>query len=149
MMVPRAARPADDASPEAVMRAFVDAVKEGDLAVWKSLFADWWIDYLPDRRPLLYPHDIRIQEERFEDARRLMLGRVYEARPVWSGDPRVLIDGHAYPGALRIEEADVELRHYGLIGGEYRSFADVTIAERWRMQRVDGGPWRIADQQVL
>ena len=146
---PRAASPAADAAPEMVMRAFIDTVKQGDLPAWRALFADWWIDRLPDGRPLLYPHAIRIQEDRFEQARRLMLGRVMDIRPVWTGEPRVVINGGTYPGALHIEEVDVELRHYGQFDNEVRGFSDVTVSGFWKLQRVDGGPWRIADQQVL
>jgi hypothetical protein len=146
---PQGAMPAPDAAPAEVMRVFVTAVKEGDLALWKQLFSAWRVEYTADRRPLLFPQPIRVSESRFEDARRLILGKVADVRPVWTGDPRVIVDGSAWPGALAIEEVDVQMQHIGEFNGEYRAFSDVTVTDFWKLQRVNGGPWRIAGDNVL
>ena len=39
---------------------------------------------------------------------------------------------------------EVEVDAIGLFDGEYRAFADADVRRIWRLQRIDGGPWRIA-----
>ena len=48
------------------------------------------------------------------------------------------------PGAPRIERVQVEVDHVGLFDAEYRGFADVTVHRMWTLQRLNGGPWRLA-----
>lgn len=146
---PQSALPPPEASPADVITALVTAVKEGELALWKSLFGSWRVEYLADGRPLLHRNAGVVGENRFEEARRLILGQVLDARPIWTGDPRVVVDGSAFPGALRIEEVDVQVQHIGLFDGEYRAFSDVTLTDFWKLQRVNGGPWRVADMATL
>ena len=51
--------------------------------------------------------------------------RVFDMRPVWPDDVRVVIPGDQYPGQQRIEVVIVEMRHIGLFDGNYRVFNDV------------------------
>jgi hypothetical protein len=43
----------------------------------------------------------------------------------------------------------VELDHVGKFDGAYRAFNDVTVHRQWILQRINGGPWRIASAQGL
>ncbi len=137
--------PPDDADPVAVLAALVEAVKQDDIDTWRALFADWWVETLDDGRAVVHPHIVTVQDSWFEDARRSILGRVLDARPVWQDDIRVVRDGSAFEGALRIEEVLVELDHVGEFDGVTRSFNDVTTTRWWTLQRVNGGPWRVAN----
>ncbi len=138
-----------DAPPSAVMAALVSAVKEDDIDNWRALFADWWVERLADGRPVIHPHAIRIDDNMFEDSRRSLLGRVLDARSIWEDDPVMVTDGSLFEGALRIEEVTVELDHIGSFDGVTRSFNDVTVRRWWQLQRVNGGPWRVADVQPI
>jgi hypothetical protein len=88
---------------------------------------------------------------RFEDSRRSMAKRVADVRVAWVGEPVSITDGSAFPGAFRIDEVAAKLDHIGDDNGDgnYRVFADVTVSCDWRLQRVDGGPWRIATVQSI
>jgi hypothetical protein len=43
----------------------------------------------------------------------------------------------------------VILDHVGLIDGEYRTFSDINVHRVWRLQRLNGGPWKITEVQRL
>jgi len=149
--------PAADASPADVLRALVGAVKAGDLALWRALHADWAVESrsLQDdagrtvTRLVLHPGGVTPDDTMFEASRRSLLGRVLDARVAWTGDPVVVLDGARFEGASAIEEVEAWLEHVGSFDGETRTFNDVTVRERWTLQRVDGGPWRIATCQPL
>ena len=141
--------PPDGASPKQVMEAFFGALKTGDLKLWKALFADWSVGYLQDGRPLIYPHDIRIDENMWEDSRRNLLKQIYGLEVAWIDDPRTITTGKEFPNAPRIEEVAVEISVIGTFDGEYRKFAGVSVARLWSLQRIDNGPWRISSVQRL
>lgn len=149
MLKPSAAMPPADATPRQVMEAWVAALKEGDLALWKSLFADWSVTQLPDGRPVLHPYEPWISDNSWEDSRRRMQDDVYAIEVVWTGDPRDAMTGAEFEGAPHIEEVDVELDHVGSFEGEYRAFSRATFNRLWLLQRVDGGPWRISSVQGI
>jgi hypothetical protein len=143
------AMPPDSASPADVMTALIAAIKHGDQPLWKSLFAVWYVAYLEDGRAILHPYEDRLQDEDWEASRRSILGKVYSAAVVWTGDPRPVLTGKEFPGAPVIEEVDVEIEHTGQFDNEYRTFNDITVNRLWRLQRRDGGPWRISSVQNL
>jgi hypothetical protein len=92
---------------------------------------------------------VRVSDDDWTRARASMLGRVYDARVLWTGDPRVVTDGSGYPGAPRIEEVDVVIDHIGKFDDGYRVFTDTTVHRQWQLQRVNGGPWRIHSVQSI
>ncbi|MBI2900693.1 MAG: hypothetical protein HYY17_10955 [Planctomycetes bacterium] len=141
-----------EASPRQVMEVFIAALKEGDEETWKGLFAPWRaigsgtgkiqdIVYYPYRRLLL--------DEPFVASRRLILDRVHDVRVVYVSEVRRIITGKEFDGAPVVEEVMVELEHVGKFENEYRAFTSVAVNRIWPLQRVDGGPWRIADPQQL
>lgn len=146
---PQGQLPPDSASPAEVMQAALTALKEGDQPLWDSLFASWYVRRLPDGSPFIEPYADRRQDADWELSRRSILGKVFDVRVAWTGEPRVLCDGTAYPGAPRVEEVEVLLDHVGQFDGEYRVFMDVSVRRRWALQRRNRGPWRISSFQSI
>ena len=148
------AAPPDTASPTAVLEAMVQALKAADQALWISLFATWAVGALPDGRPQFKANAVEQPARYFEEARRRIMERVHDMRPVWVDDIRVIFPGDAYPGQLRLEEVKVEMQHVGLFDGVYRPFSDVTVNRWWTLQRIGLpgqaiGPWRITSLQAI
>jgi hypothetical protein len=142
--------PPDDASPRQVLEAMIAAVKRGDQEVWNGLFTDWHA--VPDAdRPIYYPVQPwgPTRDDAWLRSRRLLLDKVLDARVRWCDDPRVIIRGDEAPGLPRIEGVDLEIDHVGLFDGEARTFNSVEVHRRWKLQRRDGGPWRISSHQNL
>lgn len=148
------AAPPDTASPTEVLQAMVQALKAADQALWISLFATWAVGTLPDGRPQFKANSVEQPARYFEEARRRIMERVHDLRPVWADDIRVIFPGDAYPGQLRLEEVKVEMQHIGLFDGVYRPFSDVTVNRWWTLQRIGLpgqaiGPWRITSLQAI
>jgi hypothetical protein len=145
--------PPDSASPADVMLALVGAIKVNDIALWRGPHAGWWIEAVDDgnngTRRVLHPYGRPPDDERFEDARRTMLGRVVDARPVWTADPVTLLPAGRYEGAESIEEVEVWLDHIGQLDDGFYTFNDTITNQTWRLQRVGHGPWRVADDNEI
>jgi len=148
-----AGAPPADASPVDVMRAMVAALKSADLALWLSLFATWSVEVLDDGRTLFRANAVEQPDRYFEEARRRILERVFDMRPAWVDDVRVVIPGTDYDGQQRLEEVAVEMLHIGSVDGVYRPISDVTIHRWWTLQRLGTpgamGPWRITSLQPI
>lgn len=140
--------PADDASPADVVEALIDAIKDGDVARWRALFAGWSIRYIGDR-PVYSPWGAQVREGDWEDSRRRLLTDVLDAHAVWVGDPVAITEGGEFPGAPRIEQVDVLVAHVGEFGGERRTFRKLAVHPFWQLQRLDQGPWRISSCQSI
>jgi hypothetical protein len=143
------ALPARDATPAEVLAAVIDAIKLGDLPLWRALHADWAIEWTPGGRQRIQPHALPPNESHFEDSRRSLASRVQDVRVAWVDDSVVVADGKRFPGALHIEEVTAWLDHFGDVGGVTRWFSDTTVRREWRLQRVDRGPWRVATAQPI
>ena len=143
----------DAATPTEVMQAMVAALKAADLDAWTALFATWSVESLPDGRALFRANAVEQPARYFEEARRRILERVFDMRPIWVDDVRVLIPGDDYPGQQRLEEVTVEMQHVGRFDDTYRAFSDVTVNRWWRLQRLGPpgapGPWRITSLQPI
>jgi hypothetical protein len=148
-MTPSAALPPDDATPRQVFEALVAALKEGDLSLWKDLFADWSVSELPDGRPVIHPDEVFMTDSVWEDSRRRILDDVYGIEVAWVSDPRDIVAGHEFEGAPHIEEVVIEIDHIGSFDGEYRTFSKPSFNRYWTLQRVNGGPWRITSVQGI
>lgn len=152
-----AAAPPDSASPADVLQAMVAALKVADQNLWISLFATWLVEILPDGRPLFRANMVEQPARYFEEARRRIMERVVDMRPIWVSDIDVIISGNDYAGQQRLEEVTVEMQHIGgkdgATAGEFHPFSDVTVHRWWRLQRmgtrIQLGPWRITSLQPI
>ncbi|HSE17233.1 MAG TPA: hypothetical protein VLB46_09265 [Pyrinomonadaceae bacterium] len=149
LMKPTAALPPDDATPRQVMESLVAALKEGDLSIWKALFADWRVSELLDGRPVIHADEVFMTDSVWDDSRRRILGDVYGIEVAWTSNPRDVIAGHEFEGAPHIEEVTVEVDHIGNFDGEYRAFSKASFNRFWTLQRVNDGPWRITSVQGI
>ena len=138
--------PADDASPIEVMNAFFHCLKIGEEDDWRAFFASWdasrW-----DGRVYFYAlrgADDHVLTNEWVRARRLIDGKVLEVRAVWETEVELLLSANDIEGAPSVEQVFVEVDHVGLFDGEQRAFADASVNRMWTLQRLDGGPWRIA-----
>ncbi len=148
-----AGAPPADASPVDVMRAMVAALKGADMALWLSLFATWSVETLEDGRTLFRANAVEQPDRYFEEARRRIVERVFDMRPVWTDDVRAVISGADYAGQQRLEETVVEMQHIGCVDGVYRPISDVTVHRWWTLQRLGTpgamGAWRITSLQPI
>ena len=137
-------------SPAEVMNDLIAAVKTGNEDRFKSLFAPWRASVLDDGRgfcDVSWRPDAGNLLRAWDSSRRLITSTVYDARVNTVGPVYTLIEpGHGLP---HVEQVTIYLDHYGLFDGEYRSFAHYTLHRRWTLQRLNSGPWRIADVQGL
>jgi hypothetical protein len=138
--------------PEATVTCMVEALKAGDRDSWQSLFAEWRFLSSEDEPPLFDP-DYGLRRAMFEDAwqksRRLIMGDVYDARIGRVERPRLLYEPGEDDPIPRVESVRVILDHVGLIDGEYRTFSNIDVHRVWRLQRLNGGPWKITEVQGL
>lgn len=143
--------PPADASPSDIVRAVVAAVKAADLALWRALHADWLTDTISndknEQRTIIIPAARRIEDSRFEDQRRSLMGRVIDAWPEWEDAPEQVLGPRPGADAPRLEAVTVWVQHAGLADGAATptTFCDVTVQPRWRIERYAGGPWRVAE----
>ena len=84
-----------------------------------------------------------------EASRRLITGDVYDAHIGRVERTRLLYEPGPADPLPRVESARVILDHVGLIDGEYRTFSDINVHRVWRLQRLNGGPWKITEVQRL
>ena len=143
------APPPPDATPRAVLEVFFEALKFADKARWLELFTPWRAVRNDGGTPIYYPSYSRWMDNVWEDARRQLQQRVCDIRVLWTDVPRVIVRGDEYPGLPRIEEVAAEVEHVGQRDGAYRGFQNVGLTRVWRLQRVDGGPWRIANENGI
>lgn len=144
LMRPAAPSVGLDAPPQEVMRAFIEALKDGDEATWRSYYADWSAYVMDDGRARISPYSPRSRTLTWEDARRRILKDVYGAAVSWVGEPRELTTGKEFPGSPRLQEVDVWVDHIGQFDGEYRAFTSPFLRRLWQLQKLDDGPWRIS-----
>lgn len=151
--------PPNDASPAEVMAALLSSLKNNDLALWRALHADWWVETWGDNKRRIHPHALRLDESRFEGSRRLLAREVVDARTVWTDDSVILAPAGRFEGAESLEEVELWYEHIGdfpvLMGtssaqtAEFRTFTSGMVTSTWRLQRVGSGPWRIAEAQLI
>ncbi|HKY90863.1 MAG TPA: hypothetical protein VJM11_07475, partial [Nevskiaceae bacterium] len=136
--------PPDDAPPRTVMETFLQALKLGDEALWRSLYSRWHLGFTDNRLPRVSRREPDRLESNWVDARRQILEKVCDVRVRWVDDPRVVVRGDEYPGAPKVEEVTVEVDHIRpMAEGGFRCFATLNLNRVWTLQRWNGGPWRI------
>jgi hypothetical protein len=143
--------PPDSATPAEVLTALVGAVKADNIALWRALHADWWVEQREDQGGRLLVHHVAQppDDSMFEASRRSVLERVLDAQVAWTDTPQPLVDGQRFPGAATVDEVEAWLDHIGEFDGRTCTFSDVTVSPRWRLQRFNGGPWRIVQAQPI
>lgn len=143
LLRPAARKAGPEASPAEVMTAFFEAIKDGDETGWRGCYATWSAFQLDSGRVKVSPYSPRASSLSWEDARRRVLNDVYGIEVVWIGEPYDLPTGD-FEGAPSIQEVEVQVEHVGLFEGEYRGFASPYLHRHWRLQRLNGSPWRIS-----
>mgnify|MGYP003385979258 CR=1 FL=1 len=144
------AMPPDDASPQQVLEALINALHARDIETWLALFADW--QFFRDENEAWYaPYDPYPENNRDSDwarSRQVVLDHSYALRVVWVDDPRVFPADPAL-GLPRIEKVNAEIDHIGRFDDEFRSFNLGLVHRTWTLARRNGGPWRIATFQGI
>lgn len=79
----------------------------------------------------------------------MILDRVYHVNVVDEGIVHRVTTGKEFPGAPVIEEVEVEVEHIGKFPEGYRPFTSVDVKRLWKLQRVNGGPWRIVTRRAI
>lgn len=140
----------DDASPAEVVTTMIQALKWADQPTWRSVFAEWRLFSRSSGPPIVDPafgwRDAAFERE-WGEARKRILDYVYDARVSSVGRVRTLRPPGLDDGGPAVDQVDVYIDHVGRVDGEYRVFVDVRVHRRWRLQRLDGGPWRVAELQ--
>ncbi len=143
---------ADDASPAEVITTLIQTIKWGDQPTWRSAFANWRL-FSSFSGPPVVDIAFRVLPGQYQrewgETRRKILDYVYDARVASVDRVRTLREAGLDDGGPAVEQVDVFVDHVGLFDGEYRTFNDVRVNRRWRLQRLDGGPWRVAHLQRL
>jgi hypothetical protein len=141
--------PPDDASPGDVMRACVQAAKNGDEQLWLALHADWvaWSDAV---RPYYRAFDRYTNyASDYTRARNLLLHKVAHAEPAWESEPRTVLSGREFEGAPAVEQVDVIMDHINVFDDGAHVFCTSDLSRVWTLQRRNGGPWRITSRNAL
>lgn len=142
----------DDMSPGELVEAMILATKVANQSAWRACFADWRVmsgfsgPQSVDRNYILRD---AVYMRVWEHSRRLVEGEVYDARIARVERPRVILEADPDLDVPRVEELKVYIDHFGKVDGEYRAFSNVNVNRRWTIQRLDDGPWKIADVQHL
>jgi hypothetical protein len=141
--------PPDNASPRQVMDTLVRALKWGDETLWRSLLADTeaWVEN--GRIGYSLRRASNATTENWVRSRRLILEEVFDVRVVFVSEPVTIVNPELIKNAPTIEEVMVELRHIGRFDNTYRSFVSIKVNPVWRLQRINGGPWRIITDQSI
>lgn len=159
----------DNAGPEQVMATFIGYIKVANRAKWEKLFVDWEVrtvrggTALETDRPR-YSGNLNSAWRR---SRQLILDDIYDVRVVAVGKPRTIHGGKSATdeeaellgledeaSATKsdrptVEECDVRVVHIGKFKGAYRPYIKTFLRRHWKLQRINGGPWRIASVQSL
>lgn len=144
------AMPPDDASPQQVLEALINALHARDIETWFALFADWQF-FRDDNKVWYNPYDTYPEDNRDSDwarSRQVVLEHSYALRVVWVDDPRVFPADPALSLPI-IEKVDAEIDHIGRFDDEFRSFNLGLVHRTWTLARRKGGPWRIATFQGI
>ncbi len=141
----------DDASPAQVIETMIKAIKYADEDSWKNLFASWRVFTKEDMIMVdsSFTQSSPALKRDWEYSRKLINNQVYDARVGRVSPVRVLSQGTPDGKIPRIEQVTVFIFHVGFFNGEYQAFSDLTVQRLWKLQRINGGPWRIVESNHL
>jgi hypothetical protein len=141
----------DDASPAQVIETMINAIKYADEDRWKNLFASWRVFTKEDMIMVdsSYTQSSTALKRDWEFSRKLINNQVYDARVGRVSPVRVLSQGTPDGKIPKIEQVTVFIFHIGFFNGEYKAFSDLSVQRLWRLQRINGGPWRIVESNHL
>lgn len=144
--------PPAGAPPRATVEAAIAALKLGRRELWRDLFADWSLDRHWNGAISYSPLSFHSESSFFyawDFARKALSKEVHDLRIVYEGPVTTLLAPPEPGGGPTVEECRIEVEHVGLFDGEHRSFRQLGLHRTWPVQRVDGGPWRLAVLQGL
>jgi hypothetical protein len=142
--------PGADATPRAVMETFIHALKWGDEALWRSLFATWSVTR--DENGASFDSQYGLPNALSEDwirSRRLILDSVHDVRVAYVGEVQRVMTGEEFKGAPVIEQVTVELDHIGRFDDGHHAFINSNVHRVWRLQRINNEAWRIVTHQGI
>ena len=143
---------AADAGPSELARQRVTAVKRLRRDRWEALFADWKVSADFSGEPIFLPYgDIGHSDKRsgWEQSRKRLFDDVLDVKVLGESAPYIVLAADPADGTPHVEECEVLVEHVGEFDGERRSFKDSWLTRAWRLQRVDGGPWRFVYPRAL
>lgn len=137
--------PADNSSPEDIVRARIASVKWSRRDVWSALMADWTVSTDLAGHPIFLPYASGISDSHshWERSRKRLFDDVMDAIVTGSNPIYTVLAADEARGIPHVEETDVCVEHVGQFDGEYRGFKDNWLTRYWRVQRLNGGPWRL------
>jgi hypothetical protein len=142
----------DDSSPRQVMKSAIAALKVGAKDDWTRLFAPWYLSIYGSGRfyfnPLYHAHTSDLSRA-WVRGRHRILEQVCAMKVVDVGLVHRLTSGDEFADAPVVDEVLVEVEHVGKFPEGYRPFNDVNVNRVWRLQRLDGGPWRIVTRKAI
>lgn len=141
----KVAMPEDAWNPEDVVKARIDAVKWSRRDVWSALLADWTVSHDWLGEPLFVPCFIgrADSQSHWEHSRKRLFDDVVDIHVIGSSKAHTILAADPGRGIPHVEEAEVCVEHVGSFDGEYHSFKDSWLTRYWRVQRLNGGPWRV------
>ena len=148
-----AAIPLDDAaSPQQVIEAMIYYIKLGDMAAWRKLFCNWQIYSEWEGPPFMglgYFFTHESYQHTWEQSRRQILNDIFDARVLYSGPVKTVVEENKRTGVPKVEQVKIIIDHVGKFEGVYRSVSNLYVHRKWVLQRLNGGPWKIKEQQAL
>lgn len=142
----------DNATPQQLIEAMIHYIKMGDMGAWKNLFSSWQIYSYGEGLvfvDMAYLHSEEQFQHRWSQSRKQLLGEIYDARVLYVGSIKTIINANAENGIPQVEQVKVIVDHIGKVEGHYKSISNLYVHRKWILQRLNGGPWKIVELQAL
>ncbi|MGF2413892.1 hypothetical protein [Ferruginibacter sp.] len=140
------------ASPKQVIEAMIYYIKMGDKTNWQKLFCNWQVFPRWDGPPFIdmtYYFTEESYQHAWEQSRRQILNDIYDARVLFYGPVKTIIEENKKTGVTKVEQVKIIVDHIGKIEGNYKSISNLYVHRKWLLQRLNGGPWKITELQAL
>ena len=142
----------NNAAPREVIESMISCIKLGDMNAWKKLFCSWRIFAEAGSAPymnFMYWHREESYQHVWEQSRRQILNDVFDARVLYVAPVKTILEEKAGAGIPQVEQVMVIVDHIGRFEGVYKSVCNIYLHRKWVLQRLNSGPWRIAELQAL
>ncbi|MFO7567446.1 MAG: hypothetical protein R6X02_32685 [Enhygromyxa sp.] len=156
------ARLEDGQGPAEVLAVMFESLEQADVDTWRACFADWTVrSHFQKSESYKYvDRTWRAMSDAdaasiWDRSRQHLLEDVYGLEVASVSAPRLLYDasqqpaGRVDPTPRTVEEVRVTINHIGRFGDEFRTFAGGMLRRRWRLERLDEGPWRVTSAQTI